>query len=327
MAPSISRPSSHFWNGFKRLDQTRQVPALFPMTDDGQTRISHDLGIDITVRSPLRHCGGYLHHSMVLFIALTLGLAVFSAAPAYALSAAELFEKSQAVNPGEDQQSKLTLLIKDGDGNTRKVVLKRFWKMYTEGDIAAKVLLFHEYPPESRGTAFMVWTPTLDSGQESQQWIYIPILRKVNKLPGQMEENIQGSDLRASDMDPRGVTQDNHTLLREEKIGSERYYVVASTPKEEDKAYPYSKVIRWISASNFLIDKIDYYDKDGKLLKKQTISWKQIKDALVWQKVVIANVQTGSQTTLNLTDIHVNQGLRESLFTERMMQQGASALR
>ena len=47
----------------------------------------------------------------------------------------------------------------------------------------------------------------------------------------------------------------------------------------------------------------------------------------VWQKVVIVNVQTGSQTTLNLTDIQVNQGLKESLFTERMMQQGAAALR
>ena len=207
------------------------------------------------------------------------------------------------------------------------MVLKRFWKRYTEGDYQAKILLFHEYPPESRGTAFMVWTPTAESGLESQQWIYIPILRKVNKLPGQMEENIQGSDLRASDMDPRWVELDHHTLLREENIGTEKYYVVESVPKQIDKAYPYSKVIRWISASNSLIDKIDYYDKDGKLLKKQTISWKQIKDAWVWQKVVIANVQTGSQTTLNLTDIQVDQGLKESLFTERMMQQGASALR
>jgi hypothetical protein len=243
-------------------------------------------------------------------------------------TAEELFARSQAVNPGADQQSRLTLLIKDADGNSRKVVIKRFWKRYDgQDDLVSKVLLFHEYPPESRGTAFMVWTHTDKSGLLPDQWIYIPILRKVNKLPGRLEENLQGSDLRASDMDPRDARLDDHTLVRDETIGSKTYHVIESTPREPDETYPYSKIVRWIAADDDLIDKIDYYDKEGRLLKKQTIAWKQMEDAWVWQKVVIANVQTGSQTTLNLTDIQVNQGLKDSLFTERMMEQGAAALR
>lgn len=255
-------------------------------------------------------------------------LALPVAAAAAEPSADEIFARSQAVNPGEDQQSRLTLLIKDPEGNSRKVVIKRFWKRYDgEGDLVSKVLLFHEYPPESRGTAFMVWTYTDESGLPPGQWIYIPILRKVNKLPGQLEENIQGSDLRASDMDPRAARLDEHTLLREETIGSKAYHVIESVPRDPDEPYPYSKIVRWVSADDYLIDKIDYYDREGRLLKKQTIAWKQIGDAWVWQKVVIANVQTGSQTTLNLTDIQVNQGLKDSLFTERMMEQGSSALR
>lgn len=265
----------------------------------------------------------------VLFALLLFGPLLAGTAHAAApLTADEIFRKAQEVNPGEDQQSRLTLIITDTDGNTRKVVIKRLWKRYHSPDnVVSKVLLFHEYPPESRGTAFMVWTYTESSGIPADQWIYIPILRKVNKLPNQTEENIQGSDLRASDMDPRAVNLDEHTLLREEEIGSQRYYVVESVPRGPDKTYPYSKVVRWISADNFLIDKVDYYDRDGKLLKKQTIAWKKMGDAWVWQKVVIVNVQTGSQTTLNLSDIQVNQGLKDSLFTERMMQQGAAALR
>jgi len=179
--------------------------------------------------------------NLALLLTLCAGL-VFTLLldTAHAQTAIEIYEKAQAVNPGQDQQSKLTLLIKDGDGNTRKVVLKRFWKRYTEGDIESKVLLFHEYPPEARGTAFMVWTHKNAGKAESEQWIYIPILRKVNKLPGQMEENIQGSDLRASDMDPRPTPLDTHALLRTEKIGSESYFVISSTPIHDDKAYPYS---------------------------------------------------------------------------------------
>lgn len=266
--------------------------------------------------------------------ALALGLlaAGLAAGPpparAAELTARQIFARSQAVNPGEDQQSRLTLLIKDADDNSRKMVIKRLWKRYSGKDnLVSKVLLFHEYPPEMRGTTVMVWTYTEASGLPPEQWLYIPVLRKVNKLPGRMEENLQGSDLRPSDMDPRSPALDEHTLLRTEKIGSKDYYVIESSPVAPDKNYPYSKIVRWISTDDFLIDKVDYYDRDGRLLKKQTIAWKQMGDAWVWQKVVIANVQTGSQTTLNLTDIQVNQGLKDSLFTERMMEQGSAALR
>lgn len=262
---------------------------------------------------------------------LSFGISAALPAPARAATeptAAEIFAKSQAVNPGEDQRSRLTLLIKDSGGDTRKVVIKRFWKRYSgKGGLESKVLLFHEYPPESRGTAFMVWSYSDKSGLPADQWIYIPILRKVTKLPVQVEENLQGSDLRASDMNPRPADLDDHTLVKEEVIGSKRYFVVESVPREPDPDYPYSKIVRWISAGDFLTDKIDYYDRDGRLLKKQSIAWKRIGDAWVWQKVVIANVQAGSQTTLNLSDIQVNQGLKDSLFTERMMEQGAAALR
>jgi len=244
------------------------------------------------------------------------------------LSATEVFTRSQSVNPGRDQQSTLTLLITDADGNTRKAVIKRYWKRYNgQENVESKVLLFHEYPPEQRGTAFMVWTYIPKSGLPSDQWLYIPILRKVNKLPEQMEGNIQGSDLRGSDMDPRPANLDTHTMLRRETIGTGHYYVVESKPKNADTGYPYSKVVRWIAAENFLIDKVDYYDTQERLLKKQTISWSQMGDAWVWRKVVIANVQTGSKTTLNLSEVQVDQGLRDSLFTERMMQHGAEALR
>jgi hypothetical protein len=275
---------------------------------------------------PLHRLPPLLPWTAAFLVLLALPAAAARAAPAP--TAEEIFARSQAVNPGEDQQSRLTLLIKDADGNSRKVVIKRLWKRYEGKDgLVSKVLLFHEYPPESRGTAFMVWTHTDASGLPPDQWIYIPILRKVNKLPGQLEENLQGSDLRASDMDPRPAALDDHNLLRTEKIGSKEYYVIESTPREPEKTYPYSKIVRWISTDDYLIDKVDYYDRDGRLLKKQTIAWKQMGDAWVWQKVVIANVQTGSQTTLNLTDIHVNQGIKDALFTERMMEQGSAALR
>ncbi len=75
------------------------------------------------------------------------------------LTADQIAAKSEDVYPGTDQQSKLTFTIREADGAERKVVLRRYWKNYQkESDFDSKVLVFHEYPPDTKGTAFIVWS-------------------------------------------------------------------------------------------------------------------------------------------------------------------------
>jgi len=64
------------------------------------------------------------------------------------LTADQIVAKSEGVYPGMDAQSKLTFTIRDPDGKERKVILRRYWKNYSDDeDIDSKVLVFHEYPP------------------------------------------------------------------------------------------------------------------------------------------------------------------------------------
>jgi len=260
---------------------------------------------------------------LFLSISAVLIPGLYPAQAAEKLSAREIIEKSENVYPGMDQQSKLTFIIKEPGGDERKVILRRFWKNYPKDpEIDSKVLVFHIYPPDTRGTAFMVWTYKSSTGRPEDMWIYLPLLRKVQKLPQHPDEIFSGSNLKPADMIPRDPDLDTHRLLREETINNQEYYVIESVPKKHDPNYNYSKVIKWINKKNFLKERVDYYDMDGSLLKTQLITWKKVKNAYVWEKVVITNVKTGVQTILYISDIKVDTGLKDRLFTLRTMARG-----
>lgn len=235
----------------------------------------------------------------------------------------QIVAKAENVNAGLDQQSKLTFTIRETGGDERKVVLRRYWKDYPDDpSLDSKVLVFHEYPPDAKGTAFMVWTYKAAAHKPEDMWIYLPILRKVQKLPEHPDEIFSGSNLKPADMVRRDATLDKHKLLREETIENQQYFVIESTPKEKSPNYNYGKVVRWIKKNDFLKERVDYYSEDGTLLKTQMINWKKVKNASIWEKVVITNVKTGVKTILSISDVEIDKGLNDKAFTERVMSTG-----
>lgn len=244
------------------------------------------------------------------------------------LLASDIVQKSEDVYPGKDQRAKLTFTIKDSNGSERKSVLRRYWKNYRgQNGLDFKVLVFNEYPPDAKGSSFMLWGYDPRKGKPAERWLYIPILNKVNKLlPTVDEAGIASSDLNPSDMVSRPVERDTHQLLREEVVGNRHYYVIESTPKKADPAYAYGKLVKWITKDSFLKERVDYYDLSGKLLKTQFITWRPVKDAWVWEKVVINNAQTGTETYLSINDIKTNVGLDDAFFSERTMKLGIDRL-
>jgi hypothetical protein len=102
--------------------------------------------------------------------------------------------------------------------------------------------------------------------------------------------------------------------------------MIESTPIKSDPAYQYGKVIKWITKDTSLKERVDFYDLAGKLLKTQYITWKPVKDAWVWEKVVINNAQTGTETYLSINDIKTDTGLHDSFFSERTMKKGIDSV-
>ena len=169
----------------------------------------------------------------LLALVMTAGFgALNAAAPESTLTGKEIFERCNFKYPGEDQQSTLTIILRDKDGNERKNVYHRLWKDYKGvGGIVDKMVLYTEFPPDAEGAAFMRWAYTPASDKNADQWIYLPVLRKIRRVsirdPG---DSFLGSDLTYADISGRDVDADKHKLVKVLVKGNLKYYAIESTP-------------------------------------------------------------------------------------------------
>lgn len=256
-------------------------------------------------------------------LALALTPAIGSAQP----TGAEIIQHCDLdTNPGKDQRSILTVIIRDAAGNEQRNVYRRFW-IDNEGkdQVVDKMILFTEFPPDASGTAFMRWGYLPEAGKNADQWLYLPSLNTLRRVsvrdPG---DSFLGSDLNYQDISWRPLEADDHVLLREETRDGKTFYVVESKAKERNPLY--GRVLTWAEKAddwvNCHIRRIEYYDTRDSLLKTQTLDWQQVGDAWVWDEVVVENARTGGSSVFRMTEAEVNVGLDDRMFSERTMRRG-----
>lgn len=237
-----------------------------------------------------------------------------------ALDGTEIIKRSQQLPQGPDQRSTVTLELINQDGSSRKIVTKRLWKAYNgKGGYAAKTVFYTMFPPDSKGVGFLIWD-TSDAKKKDQLWLYLPSLRQVRRVSVRDQDDaFMGSDLTFADMGQRLLTEDAHTLVGDETIDGQSYYVVDSVPVSESI---YGKKRQWISQDDFTTLKIEYYDRKQELLKTQSIAWIRDGELRVYQELDVKNVQTGHRTIYSISKLETGVGLRERDFSERSLKTG-----
>jgi hypothetical protein len=229
-------------------------------------------------------------------------------------------------NPGKDQRTLLTVILQDAAGSEKKNVYRRYWKDFGgKKQFSDKLVLFTQFPPDARGTGFMRWSYVPGIGKNAEQFLYLPSLNSTRRVsvrdPG---DSFLGSDLTYQDISPRLLKQDEHRLLSEESRDGESYYVVESVPREENPLY--GKVVAWYQKAPDWADcnkrRVEYFDDRGNKIKVQTLSWQKVDGAWAWDEVFVENLKVGHSTIFRVTDVNINVGLEDGVFTERMLKRG-----
>ncbi len=251
----------------------------------------------------------------------------------FTMTGKELLTQCSYKYAGKDQTSKFTVTLVDTEGNRKRNVYLRLWKDYAgEKQVLDKMMLFTEFPPESKGGAFMRTSFVPESGKHADQWIYLPVLRKIRRVtirdPG---DRFLNSDLTYEDVSFRPINADEHFYVGSEEIDGSTLYKVESTPKES--ASLYSKRLFWIEkgeASDWdecVVSRITYFDSKGVLLKEQLLDWQKVGGAWMWRRVVVKNIQEKHESIFEMSDVEVNSGLSNRQFSKRAMKAGAGGLR
>lgn len=240
------------------------------------------------------------------------------------LDGVELFRVCGLKHQGEDQQGIFTVTLMDRDGRTKRSEYLRFWKDYRgrEG-VSDKMLLFTTFPPDARGSSFMRVAYAPESGRPVDQWIYLPLLKKIRRVtirdPG---DSFLNSNLTFFDVSPRPIEADDHHYVGTREIDGNIVHVVESVPREERPLY--GKRVFWFlypdDWASCVPVRIDYYDLHGQLLKDQFIAWQQIDGAWMWETSMVRSHQNGTASSFEMRDMQVNVGLDDSLFTARSLE-------
>jgi outer membrane lipoprotein-sorting protein len=268
-----------------------------------------------------------------LFLGMGLWIVLFAIAPHIGwaqpapggapdkLDGLTIMKKSRDLYSFKDQIATVTLQLIDKDGSERKIVTRRLWKNYSgQDDLDSKTLFWTEFPPENKGTGFLIWDYATD-GKSDDLWLYLPSLRQSRRMTTRDQDDaFMGSDLTFADMGQRRLDEDVHTLMGESQINNIPCYVVQSVPKEKNSIY--SKRVSCISKKDWLTLKTDYYDRKGDLLKTQNIDWQEKSGFHIYKQMVVKNAQTGHSTIFTMSNLKLDNGLKDDELTERALKTG-----
>ncbi|MBI3771911.1 MAG: outer membrane lipoprotein-sorting protein [Gammaproteobacteria bacterium] len=261
---------------------------------------------------------------------LLLGMLVLVAsAVAAELTGTEIMQRAYESNRIDDQIATLTFTFIDADHAEKKVVYTMAWKNSRGQDgYDNKAMFFTEDPPDRKGIAYLGWLRPLGSSAQDDEWIYLPEMRMVRRIAKRGphythdDEEFGHSLLERDHLQPRPVELDDHQLLKIEVVNGVNYYVVESRPKQQGFAYPYRKVISWVEQETLRPMQVHYFDMEDSPALDISFEWIQIDGKWIWKRVTAIEPTLHAKTILEISDVKINSGLSDSMFTSRLLMRG-----
>lgn len=207
----------------------------------------------------------------------------------------------------------MELTDKRGKVRQRNFVMLR---LDEEDGGAQKYFTYFTEPSDVRRTGFMVWKNPND---DDSRWIYIPALDLVKRISAKDKgSSFVGSDFTYEDVSGRHWSDDNHELLREEKMDERDFYVIQSIPKEDDD---FARKLTWVSRDRMLPEKEEFYDKKDELFRIVRADEVEIIDDIpTVTRRSAESIKKKSVTVAHFAQVQYDLGLDDKLFTERYLK-------
>jgi hypothetical protein len=256
-----------------------------------------------------------------------LAILVLQSATAVAIDRAarrlldQVRQLSETTRKWTDRTQQLKIRIIDRRGGERLRDLKIFLKKYSED--RTRTIVFFESPPDVKGVGFLQWA---DPHANDEQWLYVPELKRVRKISGGAKrESFVGTDFSFNDLAIISqITEwseaDAHaTLLRDEDVDGRSCHVIEFTPGAKD--FGYGKVVIWLRADDLVIVKYSMHDTAGRQEKVLTLGdIRQVGQIPTPFTMQMKNVESGSHTLVDFTEIKYDTHLGDDMFSQRALE-------
>ena len=148
-------------------------------------------------------------------------------------------------------------------------------------------------------------------------WMYSPEFQKVRKVAAHAQsQGFLGSEFTPEDMVMSGLAKHFDGEISGQS-GNETYVTI--TPKA-DFTSSWSKLELTIDKTKGGVTKITYFDGSGNAVREQTrAGWSKVNGKPFPTEISMKNLKTGAETVIKLSDIKVDQGVEDDLFSRRTL--------
>lgn len=220
-----------------------------------------------------------------------------------------------------DTVSQMTMtLMSDGSEVSQRTLRMSVLESASDKD-GDKSIIFFETPVDVQGTVLLTHTHILTP---DDQWIFIPSISRVKRISSVNKSGpFLGSEFAYEDLTAQELGKYDYEWLRDEACpgpdAALQCFVVQRTPLYENSGY--KRQVAWIDASEFLFRKIDFYNREDRLMKTLMLGAYQRHDKF-WRpnELVMTNHQNRRSTRLAVKSMRFKTGLTETDFTEQAME-------
>jgi len=220
-------------------------------------------------------------------------------------------------------------------------IISRADEKFRGNSSQGEMAMIIERPTWSREVSMKSWTlgnqysliyitaPAKEKGQvflkrNKEMWNYVPTIERMIKIPpSMMMQSWMGSDFTNDDLvRESSLAKDyTHKLLGEEKMAGYDSYKIELIPNE-DAPVVWGKIVMWVSKTDYLWLKAEYFDEDGVLVNTEILTdIKQMGNRKMPTRLeMIPADKPGQKTVMIFKNIEFDIKIDESFFSQQNMK-------
>jgi outer membrane lipoprotein-sorting protein len=223
--------------------------------------------------------------------------------------------KTRDIGWGDSKADMLMFLRNEhGQESVREIKMKTL-EQEDDGD---KALTIFNKPKDVKGTAFLSYSHAVGA---DDQWLYMPALKRVKRISSRNKSGpFMGSEFSFEDLGSFEIEKYTYNYLGDELLNGQDTFMVEQFPTDENSGY--SKRVVWVDKQEYLIQKVDFYDRKNSLLKTLSYSNYQQYQDKYWRALTsnMVNHQNGKSTELKWDNYTFNNGLKDADFSRNALK-------
>lgn len=274
--------------------------------------------------------------SLISLLSSALIILVTSGSAMSAMNAKEIMARNEDRRKIDDVYSK-AVLTTGGGGGQERVKQFNWWRKLNEDQVHFNTFTRFELPAEVRGEGILFLE---HDSVTTEILMYLPNFKKTRRVEGQQQSgSFMGSEFSYSDIATPHLEDYQYRFLRHEPcpVGQDlpadgaaavSCAVVEAIPVSDElkERTGYSKILNWVRSDNDMVAQAEYTNAEGALFKRMNATEiKNVdpkKNKWMSHQLRIVNLKSGRFTSLQMSQVKVNQGIKDAIFTQQNLSQG-----